>query len=718
MRNFAWPLKRAVSIRVLLPAVTGLMTLVIVTMLGIYALRAIEERNEAAEIPRIIDISYDLFAAIQNFRLERGAVNRVLLRDDAEGQDQLELFRAESKRGLDAALAKLAQDFSGALSDELESVERDRARVLELREAINSALKKPKAERSPELSGLWVEAVSRLVRSIDQLSNRLERDLSRRDPFVAEMIRIKQLVWPVRSDLGNDRLFIGDIMRTRRPPSQAQRLTLERVAGRMESVWGLLQEEANRTATPVQLRDAINAADDAYYKAFLPLRATVIEELSEGRSVETMMGEWAQLGEASRLSVYAIANTAYALASGHAEQQFATAERNFYAALALMLVCLATGIAAVVYVIRGVSQPITQIAEAMNLVADGSLPRTIPFDYRTDEIGLLSRALRVFRDSVVERQHLHMAKVGAETANRTKSEFLANMSHELRTPLNAILGFSEVIETRMFGPIDERYRAYGADINASGNHLLKLINQVLDLSKLEAGQVELDEEEIDLGAVFIASWRLIEAQAERSRIRVSAVLEDDFPLIRADDRRIRQIVINLLSNAVKFTPEGGHVRFTACRENGGVRFAIRDTGIGMSPQDIPKALEPFGQIDSKISRKYEGTGLGLPLAKHLVELHGGTLTIESTVNAGTTVSVKLPAERVVSAGRCAPRHRSARRTHRAGAGARQRCRCARAPSPGARRDAVAPTRAQDVLHTRPRARRARVGSSAWRARAS
>ena len=321
-----------------------------------------------------------------------------------------------------------------------------------------------------------------------------------------------------------------------------------------------------------------------------------------------------------------------------------------------MLVFLGTGIAAVMYVIRGVAQPITQIAEAMNLVADGSLPKTIPFEHRTDEIGLLSRALRVFRDSAVERQRLYMAKVGAETANRTKSEFLANMSHELRTPLNAILGFSEILKTEMFGPIDERYRAYGTDVFTSGSHLLKLINQILDLSKLEAGQVELEEEEVDIAAVFLACRRLIEAQAEKSRIQVSAALAHDLPLIRADDRRIRQVVINLLSNAVKFTPEGGHVRFAACRENGGVALAVTDTGIGMSPQDIPKALEPFGQIDSKISRKYEGTGLGLPLVKHLIELHGGQLTIESKVNVGTTVIVTLPKERVMrSASTCAPR---------------------------------------------------------------
>jgi signal transduction histidine kinase len=208
-----------------------------------------------------------------------------------------------------------------------------------------------------------------------------------------------------------------------------------------------------------------------------------------------------------------------------------------------------------------------------------------------------------------------------------------------------------VIKMSMFGPIDERYRAYASDIFSSGNLLLKLINQILDLSKLEAGHVELDEDNVDLRVVFLESRRLVEAQAEKSRIQVSTILADDVPLLRADDRRIRQIVINLLSNAVKFTPEGGQVRLAAHTRNGGVAIVVSDTGIGMSPADIPKALEAFGQIDSQISRKYEGTGLGLPLVKHLVELHGGTLTIQSQAGVGTTVTVLLPPERVVRSAR-------------------------------------------------------------------
>jgi signal transduction histidine kinase len=222
------------------------------------------------------------------------------------------------------------------------------------------------------------------------------------------------------------------------------------------------------------------------------------------------------------------------------------------------------------------------------------------------------------------------------------------MSHELRTPLNAIIGFSEVIQKAIIGPISERYREYGTDIFNSGTHLLGLINEILDLSKLEAGQFELYEEEIDLGEAIEASMRLVGPQAEKSKVQLSKAIDQNLALIRADDRRIRQVLINLLSNAVKFTPEGGKVRVSSFRTNVGLAIAVSDTGIGMASEEIPKALEEFGQIDSKISRQYAGTGLGLPLAKHLIELHGGTLTIKSEVNVGTTVTIVLPHGRIVA----------------------------------------------------------------------
>jgi signal transduction histidine kinase len=188
---------------------------------------------------------------------------------------------------------------------------------------------------------------------------------------------------------------------------------------------------------------------------------------------------------------------------------------------------------------------------------------------------------------------------------------------------------------------------YAADIYNSGSHLLELINEILDLSKLEAGQVELSEEDFDLAEMVQACLHLVEPQAQKAKIRLSTALDPEVRVIRADDRRMRQILINLLSNAVKFTPEGGQVRVSSFLVGGGLAITVSDTGVGIAATDIAKVMTSFGQVESKISRKYEGSGLGLPLAKHLAELHGGTLTIESQVNVGTTVTIMLLSNRIV-----------------------------------------------------------------------
>jgi PAS domain S-box-containing protein len=232
-------------------------------------------------------------------------------------------------------------------------------------------------------------------------------------------------------------------------------------------------------------------------------------------------------------------------------------------------------------------------------------------------------------------------------AARSKDAFLANMSHELRTPLNAVIGFSDIMKAETFGPLgNSRYRDYAGDISDSGRHLLELINDILDLSKLEAGQLELHDETIDVAAAIRDCLKFVESLVEKSKLQVFNSLAADVTLIRADGRRIRQVLLNVLSNAVKFTPENGIVSISSVCRDGGLAVAISDTGIGMTPVGIVKALQPFGQVDSKLSRKYEGTGLGLPLAKQLIEMHGGALTIESQ------------AERVVSIADIVPRGRT------------------------------------------------------------
>ncbi len=243
---------------------------------------------------------------------------------------------------------------------------------------------------------------------------------------------------------------------------------------------------------------------------------------------------------------------------------------------------------------------------------------------------------------------LRVALGAAASADLAKSRFLATISHELRTPLNAIIGFSDLMASEMFGPhSNPKYRDYSKSIHDSGAHLLALINDILDLTRLDLGEEDLEDQDVDLVDVVAETVRMLAGRIETAQLQCQCEVAPAIPHVRADRRRLRQVLINVISNAIKFTPEGGKVIVLARRTSSGVAIDVCDTGIGIAQEDIPRAMEYFGQVDSTLARCYEGTGLGLPLSRQIMELHGGRLVLRSKPGEGTTVTLSLPETRLL-----------------------------------------------------------------------
>ncbi|MGH8672823.1 MAG: ATP-binding protein [Burkholderiales bacterium] len=374
------------------------------------------------------------------------------------------------------------------------------------------------------------------------------------------------------------------------------------------------------------------------YEAFIAAVSEAIELIRAGKVAE---GREAQIGRAGPLAdrlerlTNELVNKAEADMLARVDESAEDYRRSRLLvigfAVGSLLLALGLGYAISLSLIG----PVRRMDERFNEISSGNFAGKVKVPNR-DELGVLAENLNRMSDELgrLYRQ--------LETANRHKSEFLANMSHELRTPLNAVIGFSEVLHERMFGELNEKQADYVKDIHSSGKHLLELINDILDLSKIEAGRMELEPSEFHLPAMLETALTLVRERAMRHGIELSLDVAPEIDNVHGDERKLKQVTVNLLSNAVKFTPEGGSVRLGARVNGAAVEVYVADTGVGIAPEDQALVFEEFRQVGTDSARKAEGTGLGLALAKKFVELHGGAIRLESAPGRGSTFTFTLP----------------------------------------------------------------------------
>jgi signal transduction histidine kinase len=326
---------------------------------------------------------------------------------------------------------------------------------------------------------------------------------------------------------------------------------------------------------------------------------------------------------------------------------FAPLRGKIWKTALLIAAFVAAAVALSILLARRLVRPIKRLQVAAEAIGAGAYDERIELE-RKDELGALAAAFNAMAERVqdliegLERKVAERTKA-LEVASQHKSDFLANMSHELRTPLNAIVGFSQVLKQKLFGQVNEKQEEYLDDILSSADHLLSLINDILDLSKVEAGQVELEKGLFSLREALERGVVMVRERASKNGVQLSLELDPSVDLVQGDERRIRQVVFNLLSNAVKFTPAGGQVDISTTKDNGEVRVAVRDTGPGIAADDQSRIFEEFQQARDTNGERPEGTGLGLALSKSLVELHGGRIWVESEPGQGSTFTFTLPA---------------------------------------------------------------------------
>jgi signal transduction histidine kinase len=577
--------KKYQSISMVLSLTTGLLVLMLVTVLALSARDAFDRQRAAARVIAAVELARDMFEADESLRLEQGAMSNALLSPMADGRRQeahiLALHRA-AVQALDAIADGLKQ--GRAVTANRAVLVRDRVRYDQTFQAAIAALGNPAPRHRVDANAVYHQAVNDLVAAADFQSNTLSRQYSGVDGFVDEMTKVGEIAWNIRTKAGLDRRTLATLLALGKPLSAEDRRQFGELKGAMDGPWVVLQDESRLPDFPPALAQTIQAADRAYFRDLRARRQAIFEQLDEGRSSPEAATQWIAQSNEGLSSITAVSKTALDLTIDHVARQGAAASRRLAMAIGSILLAVALAAFLGAYLLLRVIRPLRQITHTMQTVLEGNFKRAIPLQERQDEIGQFARALRAFRDSALERQRLQTelvknqgAKETAEASSRVKSQFMANMSHELRTPLNAIIGFSGVMREKLFGPLSPQYEEYAGLIHESGEHLLALITDILDVAKIEAGKFALDLRLVELKEVADYCVQLNQRRADERGVRLVCAVAADLPPLIADARALKQILLNLLSNAVKFTHKDGTVELSAEKAGAQLRLTVKDS---------------------------------------------------------------------------------------------------------------------------------------------
>jgi signal transduction histidine kinase len=649
-------MKRFQSIGVLLSVITGVLVVLLVSVFAYTAKHAYDRRETAVRLLKTVDVLNDVFTASEQLRLQQGAMSTALAQPmpmDAVTRANIEQLHKAS----DAAFRDTHERSIAEAGGPVPNLTRIRGawRAYEKRygEALAS-LDKPLAARPANMQEDWQNSANEMVIAMNLRTRERSMYIADTSALNNELTKVIRLVWAVRETIGRDRRRIAEAIIKGEKLSSEQLQQFAEQDGNNAYPWAALQNDRTDLPTfPVEMKQEVDAADQAYFHDVREIRRTILKALAAGRPSPVTLKDWLQKSDQGNHAVTRITHTAFVLTRAGVAKTLTQASRELDIALVLMALSISLASFTLLYVILRVIRPLRVIVGAMQAVAGSHVGQAIPFQDRRDEIGQFARSLRLFRDNVIEKRKLEealrdnqVAKETAEASSKVKSQFLANMSHELRTPLNAIIGFSDLLQNQMFGPLQKQYRDYATIIHESGNHLLNLVSDILDIAKIEAGKFVLDFQDVDLTESVAYCMRLVKKRADELGIRLVTLLPAQGLTFSADQRAFRQILLNLLSNAIKFSRPGDEVEVSARITGGRLTLAVKDHGIGMSASLLARIGQPFEQAINDPVHAREGTGLGLSLVRSLVVQHGGVLHIESQEGIGTTVTCELPLAQV------------------------------------------------------------------------